>query len=111
MIRSDVGTTGNQESSELDVSVFNVPLYQGMQETCVSFNTDIIDGIRARVVEPRFYYREVASLRGEGDAPWYEHREGGNAIAIRAVACVSPSGQARWVLLREAGKLETKSET
>ena len=89
--------------------MFNVPLYQGMQETCVSFNTDIIDGIRARVVEPRFYYREVASLRGEGDAPWYEHREGGNAVAIRASGlCISlGSGQARWVLLREGGKLET----
>ena len=82
------GATGNQESNEFDVCKFNVPAYQGMQETCVSVNTDEINGTRARVVEPRLYSCEVAPARGGGDAPWYEHRE---SDTVRAA-------QERWVL-------------
>ena len=44
--------------------------------------TDIIDGIRASAVEPRFYLREVAVVRGEGDVRGDDHRGGGNAVAI-----------------------------
>ena len=70
--------------------------------------TDIIDGIRASAVEPRFYLREVALVRGEGDVRGDDHRGGGNAVATVRVTGVSPSARPRrWVLLREAGKLET----
>jgi len=47
----------------------------------VSRTTEVVDGTRARVVEPRFYYREVAPGRGGGDVYWYDHREFGNAVA------------------------------
>ena len=51
-------------------------------ETGVSRFTSVVDGTRARVVEPRLYYREVAALRGGDDVPWYDHCEFGNAVAI-----------------------------
>ena len=63
-----------------------VPLYHCLQETCVSLITDIIDGIRARAVEPRFYLREVALVRGEGDVRGDDHRELGRDNCRRAGA-------------------------
>ena len=36
-------------------------------------------------------YRDVAAVRGGGDVFWYDHRESGNAAAMRSSRVLSPS--------------------